>query len=181
MPPGAPIGPMGSSARRGATTSILDLDYSAKVNTCVHCYGSECDEHGGAVRYCIALPAMHDARLGWVGSTLALWVMLLRRGMHACMMGFASHFDLVLSTLLCIWSNAYRCLRLFPVLLSGAGLRPYGWNWPSKDPDSEVGSFPVDVCLVCMRGRGCVRSTERKPFDLFLIEVGPPLLEFNGI
>lgn len=31
MPPGAPIGPMGSSARHGARTSILDLDYSAKV------------------------------------------------------------------------------------------------------------------------------------------------------
>lgn len=32
MPPGASIGPMGSSAHHGAKTSILDLDYSAKVH-----------------------------------------------------------------------------------------------------------------------------------------------------
>jgi len=33
MPPGAPLGSMGPSVRHGARTSILDLDYSAKVPT----------------------------------------------------------------------------------------------------------------------------------------------------
>lgn len=42
MPPGAPIGPMGSSARHGARTSILDLDYSAKVSIYLPVLGAWC-------------------------------------------------------------------------------------------------------------------------------------------
>lgn len=78
MPPGAPIGPMSSSARHGARTSILDLDYSAKVNyansprllCCRLCSGRSAMKTGPVG--VIICPAITGTRLGWIGALFFL-------------------------------------------------------------------------------------------------------------
>lgn len=168
MPPGAPMGPMGMglSARHGARTSILDLDYSAKVHVhvlrtlvlfCHLCSGrKECDENGRGWGYCVSGDR-------WCAVGVALHLSACQSATEGAeappVISLACapcvHREFLVALFNPMHSTPPPCSNAVSVALRflGARLRPQGWKWASKDPDSQVGNCLVGVYLACVRSR----------------------------